>query len=122
MNKSEVVPFALELLQKLDGMPMKSLPVSELIGSNDQISTLALLEQFAEAGIIEFRSGNQAQLRRPLEDLTPLDVLNAVWGKASRIPDFDWIYSAGQPSYRIKTREAVEKAFVSGIYPSEGGN
>lgn len=90
MNHETVVQFAVQCLQELDAHAGEALSFKEI----SQRQGIPLLEctqvirRLGHAGIVELAETGRVVLRRPVEELTALDILEAVWTHAAARPDF----------------------------------
>jgi len=83
MNQQRVVQFAVMCLQELDAHAGQAVSVEE-ISQRRGIplpECTHVIRQLGVAGIVELAAPDQAVLRRAIEDLTALEILQAVWTK-----------------------------------------
>jgi DNA-binding IscR family transcriptional regulator len=79
-----LVPMAMACLQELDSDPNGALTPEEISRRQGVPleECLYILRQFEEAGILRRQAGDRLELARAPEELTALDILQALWKRS----------------------------------------
>jgi DNA-binding IscR family transcriptional regulator len=116
------VQYAVMCLQELDRRNSSYLDVQKISreGGIPQADCREVLKRLHAAGIIDAGTGQTFALRQPLESLTALQVIQAIWTTAPKeAPAFRMLIAPEDGALR-KTLEAVGAARSRGISVSEG--
>jgi DNA-binding IscR family transcriptional regulator len=111
MNKTEIVELALKILTELDRDERRTIPVEVLSRELETGDISTLINRLSVAGIVTLGPGREVSLNCPLDNLTALDVLQAVWGKP-----------AERQAIRVLYGASVTFAVPFGLQDSEGSN
>jgi len=99
MNKQQrTVQVAVMCLQELDaqaGKALSSREISQRRGISLSECT-SILQRLSRAGIVELATTGLAVLRRPVEELTALDILQAVWNQTKKQSTFEMMVGHSQ--------------------------
>jgi DNA-binding IscR family transcriptional regulator len=116
MNHREIVQIAVRCLAELEGRPHHSASFKEI--SRKQGIPLAecvrVLRQLYAAGIVTLEEAGKVTLQRSMDELTALDILQAVWAKNRIRPAFQMWVGADRGPAAHKTLEFVRWARLGG--------
>ncbi len=108
MKKDQVVQFAAMCLHALDANPGKALSPKE-ISRYEGVpirDCQKIIRQLNRAGIVKFVDRTSVQLLRPVEEITALELLEALWAREVTLPEF--LMLVGGRGMRLeKTLEAI---------------
>ncbi|SRR5258708_4893676 len=111
MNPKRIVQFAVLCLELLDsgvGKPMSYQEISRKLGIplNECERVLRCL---SHAGIVKFAEGSGVILLRPVEEITALEILEAVWAPEETRCAFQMLVGAERGPALRKTLEFVRR-------------
>ncbi len=122
MKNQLSVRYALACLQELESRPSERFSASELSHCQGvpYADCLDVVRHLEAAGIIESDRDGKAKLLKPLAELTPLDILTALWTDLPDQPKFKMLFQADSRLSTRKALEAVAWARNSEVYVSDG--
>ena len=120
MTNSLTIQYAVNCLRELDQEAPRTLTVAELgrrlgVPAEDCSDILDRLEA---AGIVDLDLAGGIHLERPVEELTALEIIQAL-GSARRTPEFAMLYQSADGPIVRKTLEAVAWSQGLDVYPGE---
>jgi len=104
MNTQQTVQYAVMCLQALDenaGKPMSLQEISQRQGV-PMAECQDIVRHLSEAGIVTLAGPGRVVLLRPVEELTALEILEAVWSSSNPPPAFRMLVG-GSRGARLKT-------------------
>jgi DNA-binding IscR family transcriptional regulator len=120
MNDQQAVANALRCLQVLDQHPAQSHEISA--ATSLPLSTCTrLLERLQSAGLISANTEGRFLLARPIDELSPLDILDAIWETVLDMLPVQMLFGPAQGIQADRTRKAVFMAQRDNRYFSDGG-
>jgi DNA-binding IscR family transcriptional regulator len=120
MNSQLNVQYAVACLKQLgdsQASGMRGADLGRLCGVPSDVLP-DLLERLCQAGLVSVTEEGLYRLTRALEELTALEVLQAVWTEPKKQTPFRLLYQAARGATR-KTLEAVAFAQSLNAYPGE---
>jgi DNA-binding IscR family transcriptional regulator len=119
MKHQQVVQFAVQCLQALDANQGKPLSLHALSRTQGvpYAECVSVISRLDRAGIVELAAGGSVALRRPVEDLTALEIIQAVWSFQDARPAFRMLIGAHRGIRSKVTRQFVRSAQTA----DEGG-
>jgi len=115
MNDQQAVANALRCLQIIKEHPAESHEISQATGL--PFTTCAqLLQRMHHAGLIDINDEGRFLLERPIDELSPLDILDAVWETFIDALPLRMLFGPAE-----RTQRAVAVAQRTNRYMSDGG-
>jgi len=113
MNHQRVVQLAVICLQELDehaGQAVSFQEISQRRGI-PLPECAHVIRQLSKAGIVDLADDDQAVLRRDIEELTALEILQAMWAPAIDSPAFQFVL--GHRGAAQTTQSFIASAWAS---------
>jgi DNA-binding IscR family transcriptional regulator len=116
MSNQHVVQFAVMCLQALDdgaGIAMSPQDISKAKGVPVQ-ECQRILHRFQEAGIVQFTKTGKVSLLRPVEELTAVEILDALWALETSSPSFQMLVGGNRGIRLRATLDCVNHYTTTG--------
>ena len=109
MNQRQTVQIALLCLEALSQTSQKNMTPQDLSRQQGLPLPVCLstVYRLIQAGIVELREDGSLHLCRSLEDLTALEILNAVWASEKKQPAFRMLVGGKRAGVLQKTLEWI---------------
>ena len=117
MNPTQIVQFAVLCLTELDAHQGKAVSCEE-ISLRQGIplpECIHIIRRFQHAGIVDVVMPGRVLLRRPVEELTALEIVEAVWAKEDARTPFRMLLGGDRGLACRKTLEYVRRTSLAGI-------
>ena len=120
MENKLTIQYALQCIEELAHEPLGRLSLKDLSRRRGIPHAVCrdVLCRLQEAGILSVDEKNCFGLVRPIEDITSLDILEAMWAKRAHFPAFKVLYETPHTTLKTTLR-AVQVAQRSNAFPGE---
>src|SRR5436305_1682186 len=117
MNQQQVIQFAVRCLSELDAQAGEAISYHEIARrlGIPLMDCVRVLRSLINAGIVRLASAGLVRLSRPIEELTALEIVDAVWAKADKAAAFQMLVGANQSMECRKTLEIIYASSGIGI-------
>ena len=117
MKNQRIVQLAVMCLQALNAQAGQAVSPQEISRSQGVPleECLRILRQFNTAGIVQYAEAGKVRLVRPVEDLTALEILEALWTMDSSQPEFRMLLKESRGAKLHVMLQLAERAKEEGI-------
>jgi DNA-binding IscR family transcriptional regulator len=120
MENKLTVQYAVQCIEELANDPAGRLSLSDISQRRGipEDDCRDILDRLEKAGILSIDDRHRFELSRPIEEITSLEVLQALWTERAKFPAFQVLYQSPAKVLRT-TLQAVSAAQRVGVFPGE---